>query len=224
MKPSIPLSPAPASASASAPAEAALPFDAAVPSAFDIAALYQRARSVSAPGQLVTVLHLGDACTLMASGEEAASPSIVLTLALGQLKTARDFFRGDLPTPLELETAIAQVEDEVYAAHARHRAWVPPGALLVPCATDAALHEIASLAGVAMGPLRLLTMDGVERVFNRLVAVSQGRPAAHEGLPVGAPFAAALLVLRELMHHFPFQTLRLLPEAAAEECLNKNGR
>ncbi len=219
MKPSIPLSPAsassPAPVSVSARADAASPFGATVPPAFDIKALYQQACSIAAPGQLVTVLHLGDECTLIASGADAAAPSIVLTLALGRLKTARDFFRGDLPTPLELETAIAQVEDEVYAAHARHRQWVPPGALLVPCATDAALHGIATLAGVAGGPQRWLTMEGVERVFNRLVAVSQGRPAAHEGLPADAPFAAALLVLRELMHHMPFHTLRLLPAATA---------
>jgi hypothetical protein len=50
----------------------------------------------------------------------------------------------------------------------------------------------------------------VERVFNRLAAVAQGRPAAHEGLPEDPAFAARLLVLRELMHHMPFAAVTLL--------------
>ncbi|UCV01028.1 hypothetical protein [Acidovorax radicis] len=203
----LPFSPAPA------PAQAALPLAPAVNLAVDIKALYHRVRAVCPPGQWVTAFHLGNEHTLMASGMEATSPSIMLTLALGRLKTARDFFRSDLPTPLELETAIAEVEDEVYAAHVRHRLWVPQGALVVPYAADPALHDLATLAGVAAGAQRLLTIDAVERLFNRLTAVSQGRPAAHEGLPASAAFAAALLVLRELMHHMPFKTLVLLPPA-----------
>ncbi len=194
---------------ASAPEVAAQP-------AFDIRALYRRVRGASTAGDAVTtVLHLGDEHTLLASGTDAMAPSVVLTLALGRLKTAREFFRGDLPLPLELETAIAQVEDEVYTAHVGHRSWVPQGALVVPYATDPALHDIASLAGVGLGVQRVLTLDAMERLFNRLAAVSEGRPAAHEGLPASVPFAATLLVLRELMHHLLFKTLILLPPTGA---------
>lgn len=185
----------------------------APPSDFDIQTLYRYARRACAPGPLVTVLHVGDEHTFISTGAQATAPSIALTLPIGRLKTARDFFRGDLPTPLALETAIAQVEDAVYAAHVCHRPWMPPEALIAPYATDRALHDIATLAGVAAGAQRVLTLDAMERVFNRLVAVSQGRPAAHEGLPASAPFAATLLVLRELMHHLPFQTLVLLQAA-----------
>jgi hypothetical protein len=39
------------------------------------------------------------------------------TLALGWHSIARDHFRHDLPSPLELENAIAAVEDEVERAH-----------------------------------------------------------------------------------------------------------
>lgn len=184
---------------------------AAAPTRFDISGLYQHARSACTRGQWVTALHLGNEQTVMASGSASASPLIVVTLAVGRLNTAREFFRGDLPTPLELETAIAHVEDEVYAAHVRHRTSVPAGLIVTPLSTDPALHEIATLAGVEAGVQRTLTLDAMERLFNRLAAVAQGRPAAHEGLPASAPFAASLLVLRELMHHMPFQTLVLLP-------------
>jgi hypothetical protein len=179
----------------------------------DTAALYRRVHSLAVPGQLVTALHMGAEHTVVATGLDAQLPSVVLTLALGSQKTARDFFRGALPTPFELETSIASVEDEVYAAHVRHRPWVPQGAVVMPCSTDPALHEIATLAGIAQGPRRVLTLDALEHVFNRLVSVSQGRPASHEGLPAHAAFAATLLVLRELMHHLPFPSLTLVDGA-----------
>lgn len=187
-----------------------LPVSPAVPAVFDTNGLYGQVRGACVSGQWVTALHLGDEHTLMASGRGATSPSIVVTLAVGRLKTARDFFRSDLPTPLELEHAIAHVEDEVYAAHVRHRTSVPAGTIVVPWSADPALHEIATLAGVAVEAQRSLALDAVEHLFNRLAAVAQGRPAAHEGLPANASFAATLLVLRELMHHMPFQTLMLL--------------
>lgn len=180
---------------------------------FDITALYRRIHGLAMPGQLATALHLGAEHTVVATGLDPQLPSVVLPLALGSQKTARDFFRGALPTPFELETAIAWVEDEVYAAHVRHRPWVPQGAVVVPCSTDPALHEIATLAGIAQGPLRILTLDALEHVFNRLVFVSQGRPASQEGLPAHAAFAASLLVLRELMHHMPFGSLTLMDGA-----------
>lgn len=179
----------------------------------DIASLYRRVHGLAVPGQLATALHMGAEHTVVATGLDPQLPSVVLTLALGSQKTARDFFRGVLPTPFELETAIARVEDEVYAAHVRHRPWVPQGAVVTPCSADPALHEIATLAGIAPGPRRMLTLDALEHVFNRLVSVSQGRPASQEGLPARAAFAATLLVLRELMHHMPFGSLTLMDGA-----------
>lgn len=181
---------------------------------FDISALYRQAHGLAAPGQCVTALHMGAEHTLLATGIDPTTPSVVLTLALGSQKTARDFFRSTLPTPLELETAIAWVEDEVYAAHTRHRQWVPEGVVVIPCSTDPALHEIATLAGVAEAPTRVLPLEAMERLFNRLAAVAQGRPPAHEGLPASPTLAATLLVLRELMHHMPFAAITLTPVAS----------
>lgn len=177
---------------------------------FDIAALYRRAHGHVAPGQPVTALHVGLERTVVATGLDPELPSVVLTLALGSQKTARQFFRHALPTPLELETAIAWVEDEVYAAHIRHRPWVPEGAVVMPWSTDASLHGIATLAGMEQGPVGTLSLDAMEHLFHRFAAVSEGRPASQEGLPVDAAFAATLLVLRELMHHMPFGAVRLL--------------
>jgi len=179
--------------------------------AFDIAALYRRGHGqVVTPGTVVTALHLGHERSLMATGQDPASPSVVLELALGSAQTARDFFRKALPTPLELETAIAWVEDEVHAAHRRHHDWVADNVAVVTCSTDPSLHEVATVAGIAQGPTRVLPLDAMERLFNRLAAVAQGRPAVREGLPERADFAATVLVLRELMHHMPFAAVVLL--------------
>lgn len=203
----------PAQPPASPPATPPLPAGAGETPDVDIAELYRQAHGQAAPGQWITALHMGPEHCLLATGQEPAWPSVVLTLALGPQKTARGFFRSSLPTPLELETAIASVEDEVYAAHVRHRQWVPEGTTALLFSTDPALHEIATLAGISLGPVRVLSLEAMERLFNRLAAVAQGRPAAHEGLPANPAFAATLLVLRELMHHMPFAAVTLLQEA-----------
>ncbi|KQO23743.1 hypothetical protein ASF11_23560 [Acidovorax sp. Leaf76] len=191
-----------------------------------VLALYRHVHATSAvsppagtAAQLVTVLHLGAEHTIVAAGAGPREPSMVATLALGYDKTARDFFRRSVPTPLELETAIASVEDEIHAAHRRQCSdasqSLPYDQALVdaapaPWSADPGLHALATLAGVPAGPVRLLPLDAMERLFNRLAAVSEGRPAAHEGLPDSAAFAARLLVLRELMHHMPFAAITLV--------------
>lgn len=45
--------------------------------------------------------------------------------------------------------------------------------------------------------------------FQRLSAVSLGRPISLEGLPASADFAATLLILREFMHHLGFASITL---------------
>lgn len=45
------------------------------------------------------------------------------------------------------------------------------------------------------------------------VDVVNGRPAASEGLPTRATFAANLLILRELMHHAGRTSLTVVPAA-----------
>lgn len=55
----------------------------------------------------------------------------------------------------------------------------------------------------------VLTLDEVEALFNRLVAVSQGRPGSQESLPTDVRFLAAMLILREFMHHLNFAQVTL---------------
>lgn len=150
----------------------------------------------------VTTLHIGvDQTTVTSqSGQTATGPMV---LSMGSGRTAADFFNHSPPTPLELENAITAVEDEVIRSQAvavRH------GALRT---TDAAIREIALLAGVADGGRMALSVDRVERLFDLLAALSMGRPAGRAGIPTDAGFAATLLILREFMHHLHFTSITI---------------
>lgn len=106
-------------------------------------------------------------------------------------------FRQDLPSPMELEQAIAHVEDVVMPL-AR---LLPPGTRLVRA--DAVARRVQAALGIT-GPVPLAD---VERLFNELAAVALGRPAASAGVPVDAEFFCYVLVLREFMHHLGFGSL-----------------
>lgn len=177
----------------------------------DTAADLQALQPHAMPGQPVVLLYMEPERTLIVPVDATGSAlhDAAITLALGTHRTARAFFRRDVPTPLELENAIATVEDEVYLAHQRY-AQLPHAQGGAWWSTGAHLVALAELAGVPRGPAMVLTLDTMERLFQRLAFVSEGRPAASEGLPESVEFATTLLLLRELMHHMPFGQLHLV--------------
>ncbi|WP_367849348.1 hypothetical protein [Rhodoferax sp. WC2427] len=161
---------------------------------FDI---QQRYREL-ANGTPITVLHIGPEHTALAVGLGPQAEA-TLELALGSHKTAAAWFHHNPPTPGELENAIQWVEDEVNRA----RTLVVDHPAL--WTTDAWVQDMAGLAGVGG---TTLSIDAVERLFDLLAALSQGRPAASAGIPNTPAFAATLLVLREFMHHLGFAEIR----------------
>lgn len=168
-------------------------------------ARYDALQAQAAPGTAITVLELGAQHTGVASGGGSGpAPVATRNLAIGTQRTARTFFKRALPTPLELETAIATVEDEV----TRVRAILAPDSQLYTA--DAAVREIALLAGVPPAATMHLTLEAVEQTFNRLAALSEGRPATQDALPPTAAFAATLLILREFMHHLQFAAITVV--------------
>jgi len=151
----------------------------------------------------MTLLHI-DAENTVVTVRRPSDPSATLALALGSQKTARDHFKHTPPSPLEVENAIVAVEDEV----TRAKAMIPPGSGLFTA--DANVREIARHSGVVDAASMRLSVEAVERTFDRFAAVSLGRPATHEGLPDNAGFAATLLILREFMHHLQFAQITIL--------------
>lgn len=165
--------------------------------------LFAAARAQTPTTGPLVLLHIGDEHTGVAFGQ-GAEPAARLTLAIGAESTAREHFRHSPPSPLELENAIMTVEDEV----TRALPLIVAGATLVT--SDAAIREIALLSGVTAGERMALSLDAMERCFDRLAQRSLGRPISSDNLPTSTSFAASLLILREFMHHLRFEAITVL--------------
>ncbi len=122
----------------------------------------------------------------------------VLPLSAPALATT---LRGTPPSPLAIEQAIEQIEDAIMPARA-----LTTGATQLVLA-DAALHALVASASDAYADEITLGRDAVERLFERLAARSQGRPAAQDALPTDPASCAALLLAREALHHWGLETL-----------------
>lgn len=166
----------------------------------DIRLRYARARPGIPDGTVITVLHIGEEQTAVATGS-TSEPDTVLVLAIGSRKTAADFFKHLPPTPGELENAIMVVEDEV----SRLRTMTANASALFTAGPD--VRQIALAAGVTDQHEMILALDAVEQTFDRLAALTLGRPASSAGIPATATFAATLLILREFMHHLQFASI-----------------
>jgi exopolyphosphatase/pppGpp-phosphohydrolase len=163
---------------------------------------YQTIRHGLGDGTPITVLHIGEQETTLATGSGAA-PDTTLVLAIGTVKTAEEFFIHSPPRPIELENAIMCVEDEV----TRARDMLRRDALLFT--TDVAIRDIAHVAGLAGAAQLLLPIEAIEQNFGLLAAVSLGKPASSAGIPGSTSFAATLLILREFMHHLRFDAINI---------------
>lgn len=129
-------------------------------------------------------------------------------LPIGACRIAEELFRHDPPRPAELETAIDVVEDQVMRVADR---WPQAQALRV---TGPFAGAIRDALGADPRADAIIGLEAVERLFQRLASASLGQSAARRGLPSGNAFVAAVLVLREFMHHLGFASVELRPGAA----------
>ena len=113
-------------------------------------------------------------------------------LAVGFRRLAREHFKHQPPSALEIEGAIAAIEDEIARAK-------PPRGVR-PLTHDAVVREIALDAGVSPGPAMVLAREAIEQAFER----SLRRPPGNERM-------AALLILRELVHHLDIASIDIKP-------------
>ena len=117
-------------------------------------------------------------------------------LGLGWQTLAREQLKHDPPSPLELENAIAAIEDGIAAAR------IAIAGESTAESADPFLREVAALAGLPAQGNVVLSREAVEQVFQRLASRAPG-------LPTGRRFVATLLILRELMHHLQIASLSL---------------
>jgi exopolyphosphatase/pppGpp-phosphohydrolase len=137
---------------------------------------------------------------------ELADGATLTVLPFGPHSLAEGRFRHDLPTPFELEQAIDVIEEALTATR-------------LPQATRGALVTAAPLLLALPGldrPGASLPRDAVESLFQRLASASLGHPSALAGLANDGEAAAALVILRECMHHLGFDAVQTSADPAAE--------
>ena len=124
-------------------------------------------------------------------------------LPLGTASLARQWMRHTPPTPLDIEHAIEQTEDVVMPLAAK----LVRSEQLLLSRSGAALI----LQGVGVAPDAALrwSLEDVEDLFNRIAMVSEGRPSVQEALPTSPEFYAAMVILRECLHHLRFSEVVL---------------
>ncbi len=108
-------------------------------------------------------------------------------------------FRHDPPTPAEMEHAIDIVEDALMATRLSH---TERGELKT---SDPLLRSLPGLRDEGSR----MTRDDIEALFQRLASASLGHPGASAEIPAGGQAAAALLILRECMHHLGYVAVRI---------------
>jgi hypothetical protein len=139
-----------------------------------------------------TALQFEEQRTTLSGG---TTPQVVLAVGVGDL--ASKVFRHDPPAPYEMEQAIDLVEEALTATGLKR---AERADLLI---SDEPLCAVLGLQTTGSR----VTGEEVEAKFQRLASVSLGHPGLLDGLPSGESggrVAAALLVLRECVHHLGF--------------------
>ena len=139
----------------------------------------------------------------MLAAEPPGAPPVILA-GVGWRAIAREHLKRDPPSPLELENAIAAIEDEIARAGA-----LPAGGSRVRT-SDALVREIAAAAGLPRDVETTFALPAVEQAFQRLAAQASRGVRSADGLAAGNEAAAALVILRELMHHLGFPAILVL--------------
>lgn len=168
-----------------------------------IADLYAQALKDYPSHTSITLLHVGEHKTVVAYASDKETMKICsLNMGLQNVGSSSSdtVFQKYPPTALELENAIMVVEDEI----------MPLAKLLPHPSTLILTDEITYLLKLVAGyDKSILSIDDVEDLFRRLAEVSEGSPMLSSGLPMRSDFAAAVLIVREFMHHLGFESVIL---------------
>lgn len=128
----------------------------------------------------------------------------VVDLGPSPAALAETCFRQGQPTAVELERAIDIVEDALMAARVARS----PGAGLTT--SEPNLRQLPGLEAVGA----TLSRDAVEALFQQLASIALGMPAPQGSRLTDRDTAAALLILRECMHHLDLASVRVVPAAS----------
>lgn len=166
--------------------------------------------------QSIAMLDIGNRRSrLMVSEDESGHPHPVFHhMLLGMDLLAKRTFKNSMPTEAQLEQGIMLVEDAVMPI-AR---LVPHSNVFVtrdPCLLQVAQHAlgVSDLQAIwnETGRLPVLNREAIETQFESLARQAAQPRIPQRALPQSPRWAAALLILREILHHWQLGTVRLLP-------------
>jgi hypothetical protein len=123
--------------------------------------------------------------------------TVTLELGVGTELLAAPNALSATPRPAELEHAIDRVEDAISASR---WAFEQRGTLLTR------QPHLTALPGLQQAG-QTLSRDAIEALFALLAQRAFGTPVGASALPEGREAAAALLILRECMHHLGFERI-----------------
>ena len=137
----------------------------------------------------------------------SADDGAVVELGPSPAALAETCFRHSPPAAVELERAIDIVEDALMAAK-------------VPRSTGAGLTtsepHLRRLPGLEVVGATL-NRDAIEALFQQLATIALGMPAPQGSQLTDRETAAALLILRECMHHLDFASVRVVPAVSHQQ-------
>lgn len=122
-------------------------------------------------------------------------------------------FRGFPPDPQELEAAIEVLEEAIMPLAAnlpKEHTFV----CILPSGVQLAFMSDLQGRGLnaKVDEHLVLSREDVEDIFVRLAEVAQGGAVSASGLPRDMVFMAAVLLLREFMHHLDFTEVTMVAE------------
>lgn len=144
-----------------------------------------------------TVLHFEAQTTVL------VAEGFTVTVPVGPRGIAESTLHHDPSTPGELERAIDVIEDALAATRLQQ---TRRGTLV---SSSALLRDLPALGEAGSA----LDREQVERLFQALASRARGTPVSSAEMPDGKGTAAALLILRELMHHLGFDRIAISDSA-----------
>lgn len=166
--------------------------------------------------QSIAMLDVGNQrCRLMISEGLHGHPQPVFHhVLIGMDLLVKRTFKNRMPSEAQLEQGIMLVEDAVMPV-AR---LIPSSNVFVtrdPCLLEVAQHALGirdwQAAWNATGRFPVLSREAIEAQFDLLARQAVHPHAPMGDLPQSPRWAAALLILREVLHHWQLGAVRLLP-------------
>lgn len=145
---------------------------------------------------------------LVNEGRPQITQPMAHPLPVGLEPLAMHTFKNQMPSEAQLEHGIMLVEDAVMPM----AQIIPSNAVLVtadPYLLDVGLHALGLSLAPAGNALQELSRDAVEALFERLAYQAMRPHLPLGGLPPSPQWAAALLILREALHHWQITSIQL---------------